>query len=186
LRQGHRLTLLSASAGYGKTTLISEWLQLQHISQPAPPGPAWFNTVIRAFRSDFFYWGLLTYQRSTLLALLGLPKADQANLTPEQVRAVNQVIDEMLPFSPRGDGLLFDLTRLDIGDPYPVAQIQAPTLVVHARTATVAAFTHARFSATIPGAELLTLEAGGHFVGLIDQQVKTTVSAFLAQYNPQK
>jgi LuxR family maltose regulon positive regulatory protein len=37
LRQGHRLTLISAPAGFGKTTLLSEWIQ--HIIRPV----AWLS-----------------------------------------------------------------------------------------------------------------------------------------------
>lgn len=158
-------------------------VMISAVSHPAPPSPAWFSTVIRAFRSDLFYWWLSTYHQKTMLALLGLPNTDQANLAPEQVQALNEVLEEMLPFSPRGEGLVFDLTKLAVGEPAPVAEIQAPTLVVHARNDTLVPFSHAQFSATIPGAELFALERGGHFASIIDERVKIRVAAFLAEYN---
>ncbi len=40
LQLGCKLTLISASAGFGKTTLISEWLQLQTTETDAPHTPA--------------------------------------------------------------------------------------------------------------------------------------------------
>ncbi len=43
LRQGHRLTLVSAPAGYGKTTLIAEWIHAAQERDVAFPRVAWLS-----------------------------------------------------------------------------------------------------------------------------------------------
>src|SRR5574338_1712741 len=43
LRKGSKLTLVSAPAGYGKTTLAAEWIYTLQSRHPAPPRVAWLS-----------------------------------------------------------------------------------------------------------------------------------------------
>jgi pimeloyl-ACP methyl ester carboxylesterase len=66
-----------------------------------------------------------------------------------------------------------------------IGQIQAPTLVVHARDDTLVPFEHGQFSATsIPDAESYWMTHGGHLGLLLDAngEARSRVLEFLAAH----
>ena len=48
LRLGHRLTLVSAPAGFGKTTLVSAWAASVGARHASPRQVAWVAAILRA------------------------------------------------------------------------------------------------------------------------------------------
>ena len=136
--------------------------------------------INRVIGSDFVYWLAITAARSTLLALFGVSREVQAGLPPAEMALIGQLLQAMLPMSQRMDGILLDQGREMPGD-FPLEQIKAPTLVIHARDDSLIDYSNGEHTAArIPGAELLTLEDGGHFLAGHFNEIRTRVLAFLA------
>lgn len=86
---------------------------------------------------------------------------------PQQVCRFIQLADSLVPMSLRQEGLQNDITQLAAIPPYPLEQITAPTLIIHSPYDKDVPFPHAQFAAdTIPGAELFSIVACGHFLWL--------------------
>jgi len=136
------------------------------------------NALIGIFKRDFTYWLLAKLFQKTLMTLMGATEAVIGGLSPEQREWCERFIDYMNPASLRYAGAVFDNTRALPGD--RIAGIRAPTLIVHAEDDTLQLYDNAAFAAaTIPGAELLRFETGGHFVITIKQE---TVRAAVQQH----
>jgi len=78
LRPGHRLTLISAPAGYGKTTLLSEWVQT--LGGDAPPRAVAWLSLDEADNDPVRFW---TY----LIAALRQVEPDLGRGIPEALRS---------------------------------------------------------------------------------------------------
>jgi len=108
------------------------------------------------------------HQAVQFMKLMGANESVIASLSPRQLEWVEHFIDYMNPASVRYAGAVFDNTAALPG--HRIAEIRAPTLVVHAEDDTLQLFHNAAFaSSTIPGARLLRFETGGHFVMMIEQ-----------------
>lgn len=120
------------------------------------------------FQGDFRYWALSTAFRTQFLDLMGAPRSVIAELSPEQRRLADRVIEIMNPVSRRAAGV-----RLDNRAAMPnerIAGIRAPTLILHARDDTLQLFRNAEFAAaTIPGAHLMAFDRGGHLLLAVEQ-----------------
>ena len=93
-----------------------------------PPEP-----VAKAmFKSDFVFWLLTTYFRSSLRSTMGVPKGFE--LTPEYEADVAEVMKTILPVNPRSDGAVFDMfvSNSDVNTGYPLEEITVPVLIVNA------------------------------------------------------
>ena len=139
-------------------------------SSPPPPDNALqallFNTMLR---SDFLYWYMTYRLRSLLLLVFGMSREVQAQITDADAKMVDAVIECMHPVSLRKAGVFNDRKWLAIPtllpQDYPLRDIKAPTLVVHAQDDGLQPFYHARHTASnIPDARLLEPETGGHFL----------------------
>jgi pimeloyl-ACP methyl ester carboxylesterase len=185
-----RATVLGISAGGPSTQLFAvrhgertqSLVQVSAVSLPATP-PSWLTgTVTDAFlRSDLVYWLLLRHARGTLIAALGVTPELQARLSAADRAEIDRMLEQMSPMSPRSPGTLRDqelFVDLDI----PLERIAAPTLVVHARDDTLVGFEHAEHSVgRIPGAALLPLDDGGHFLAGRHAEIRAAVAKFLAR-----
>jgi 2-hydroxy-6-oxonona-2,4-dienedioate hydrolase len=139
------------------------------------------ESINRAIGSDFFYWLGITFARSLLLGLFGVSREVQAGLAPTEMARVDQLLEAMLPMSRRLDGILLDQER-DMPKDYPLGQIKAPTLVIHARDDSLVDYSRAQHTAErIAGAELMTLEDGGHFLAGYFDEIGERIAAFLAE-----
>jgi 2-hydroxy-6-oxonona-2,4-dienedioate hydrolase len=136
------------------------------------------NALVTIFKHDWLYWSLTRLFKKQFMGLMGANDAVIAALTPGQRALVEQVIEEMNPVSLRTAGTLFDNRAVMPGD--RIAVIQAPTLILHATDDTLQLYQNAEFAAsTIPEAELVRFEKGGHLLMAIEQ---TTVSAAVQQH----
>lgn len=94
---------------------------------------------------------------------MGVPKG--LTLTEADRAIIEDELDGIFPVDARLDGILFDafVSNPDINRGYDFGRIQAPTLVIHARDDSLAAYqTAVALVGRIPGARLLTVERGGH------------------------
>ncbi len=120
------------------------------------------------YKYDPLYWSITKMFRKQFLELMGANDAVIANLTPEQLKLIDQVIDYMNPVSPRSAGVAFDNKAKMPNE--RIAAIQAPTLIFHAKDDTLQIYHNAEYAAaTIPGAKLVSFERGGHLLMVVEQ-----------------
>jgi LuxR family maltose regulon positive regulatory protein len=100
ISQIHRLTLISAPAGYGKSTILSEWVS--QINLPV----AWLS-LEKGENNPVRFWGYFVTALSTL------PRLDQVSLDESFLHALQS------PQPPPMDlllvGLVNDLSKLEVG-----------------------------------------------------------------------
>ncbi len=116
---------------------------------------------------------------------MGIPKG--FTLTPEYQAEVDAMMRTVLPVRPRADGVVFDtfISNPDINTGYPFGEITTPTLVLSARDDPMAPYENAHALAQqIRGAELLTLERGGHLMLGQRERTISAIRRFLRQYTP--
>ena len=91
---------------------------------------------------------------------------------PVQRLALTRLADAMVPALPRFDGTMNDLQIQQILPNYPLEAIALPTLIVHSRYDGDIPYENATFAAaTIPNAELITVDQYGHLLWLGDPAV---------------
>ncbi len=131
------------------------------------------------FSRDFPYWMVTRAFRRQFMGLMGANKEVVARLTPEQLQSIGRVIEYMNPVAPRAAGAIFDNQARLPGT--RLAGISAPTLIVHAVDDTLQLYHNAEFAAaTIPGAELMRFDSGGHVVMAVEQDaVRTAVQSHI-------
>lgn len=134
------------------------------------------------FGHDGIYWLLTTLFKRVFLRLMGTRGPVFAEMTPDQRRLANRVIEEMNPVSRRSAGALFDNRAELPGE--RIAAIRAPALIVHATDDTLQLFHNAEFAATtIPGAKLMRYERGGHLVMAVEQEaIRAAVQAHIREH----
>lgn len=126
------------------------------------------NTLATIFNYDWLYWGITKLFKHQLMQLMGATDAVIRELTPEQKKLVNRIIDEMNPVSLRTAGALFDNRSTLPGD--RIAAIKVRTLIIHATDDKLQRFHNAKFAAsTIPDANLMSFERGGHLLMAVEQ-----------------
>jgi pimeloyl-ACP methyl ester carboxylesterase len=146
-------------------------------TEAALPPRALANVV---FRSDFVFWLLTTHFRSSMNAMMGVPKG--FTLTPAHKAAVADVMKTVLPVNPRSNGALFDMfvSNPDINTGYPLEEIAVPVLIISAVDDPLALYRNAQAMAErIPGATLATIKSGGHMLLGHDERVRSKIAGFL-------
>jgi 2-hydroxy-6-oxonona-2,4-dienedioate hydrolase len=126
------------------------------------------NMWVTIFKYDPMYWAITKLFRKQLIELMGANDAVIANLTPEQRKLVDEVIDYMNPVSLRTAGAAFDNKAAMPND--RIAAIHAPTLIFHAKDDSLQLYHNAEFAAsTIPNARLVSFNRGGHLIMSVEQ-----------------
>lgn len=108
-----------------------------------------------------------------------VPKGYQP--TPEDVKVIRAVSELQFPLKPRRQGAIFDgfVSNL-VADRYGFEELTVPTLIVSAADDPWARHDYAVSAAgRIRGAELVTVDRGGHLFLSHDGQVRTVIGSFI-------
>ncbi len=144
-----------------------------------PPGTEFlFDT---ALQSDFLFWAAPRLARQTVIrAILATPPAVVENASAHERARVAQVLDHILPVSPRRLGLLNDAAVTSTLTRYELEQIAVPTLILSMAHDLFGTFDGARYSAEhIPRARFIGYPSGGHLWVGHQKEVISEIVAFL-------
>lgn len=143
------------------------------------------------FRSDFFYWALITFFKERVRTSFGLvPKG--AELTPIDAALVDHVLQTDLPTSQRMDGIVFETytyeeefrTFLTPANRFPLSRIETPTLVINAANDPISLPENVRVIAEqMPNARLSLVPDGGHLLFGHGEEVKAEINEFLRSHS---
>ncbi len=156
-------------------------------SHAIPPRPAILASFFNVFLNDFVFWTMENLSPKGLLAALGVPLSVQKHLSSDEVVKLRNFLKLILPMGARRDGQKLEqhMSEYDAGQ---IRNIQAPTLVLHARDDTLVSFEQAEFTAMqIPGAQLIPMEKGGHLALMMNMNsaAREELRVFLERYNSQ-
>lgn len=154
-------------------------------SHAIPPRSAILAATFRVFLNDFVFWSMARLSPGGLLAALGVPLEVQKQLSSRDTVQVHAFLESILPMSARLNGQLLE-QHMSEYDAEQIRNIQAPTLVVHARDDTLVFFEQAEFTArNIPGTQFIPLEKGGHLALMfeVNTGAREKVMEFLERYN---
>jgi len=138
-----------------------------------------------ALRFDFLFWAASQVAHDTFVrSILGTPPELVARApAPEQAR-IQQVLDHILPVSPRRMGLLNDARVLSSLTRYELETIAAPTLAISAADDLYGTFAGARYTAQqIPHARFIGYPSGGHMLVGRNDAAFAEIIAFLTAAN---
>ncbi len=154
-------------------------------SRAIPPRRPLVAALFNVFLDDFVYWSLVHVMPGMLLAALGVPVGVQRELTPQDVVRLTGFLDTIQPMGARRDGQMLEQAMSEI-HATAIREIRVPTVVLHARDDTLVPFEHGEFAArSIPGAELIRMEKGGHLALTLDVNAaqRQNLRSFLDQHN---
>jgi pimeloyl-ACP methyl ester carboxylesterase len=127
-----------------------------------------------ALKSDFLFWAVTKLARQTVIrAILATPPAVLEIASADEKARVAQVLDNILPISPRRRGLMNDAAVISSLRHYELERISAPTLVISTADDLFGTFDTARYTAgQIPHARFVSYSSGGHlWVGHQDEVI---------------
>jgi 2-hydroxy-6-oxonona-2,4-dienedioate hydrolase len=126
------------------------------------------DMLMTIYRYDPLYWAITKLFKKQFMELMGANEAVIAGLNPGQRELVDQIIDYMNPVSLRSAGVAFDNKATMPNE--RIAEVRAPTLILHATDDTLQLYHNAQFAAsTIPGARLVSFQRGGHLLMIVEQ-----------------
>jgi pimeloyl-ACP methyl ester carboxylesterase len=162
-------------------------VMLSAVSQPVPPLPPFLRTIYPfMLKSDFIPWLLYAKAPHAVFRGNGVSRTLLAQIKPdrEKIRLLDALYQTTFPSTLRREGMLNDVQQLTNFPSYPIEHITVPTLVVHAVNDPIIPFASGEFSAhTIPNAQFLELEDGGHFACVTHrEETMPMVQEFLNRY----
>lgn len=142
-------------------------------------GKAFEPLLRRAYGSDRLFWAFKKTMPTAYSRMMGIPKGYRAS--PQEAEAIVATRELLFPHEPRRDGAVFDgYVSNPVADRFPLEKLDVPTLVINARDDPLAPYRFAeRAAARIPGAQLVTIDAGGHFFMGHDAEVREAIGAFV-------
>jgi 2-hydroxy-6-oxonona-2,4-dienedioate hydrolase len=154
----------------------------------APPQSALAERVLLSLiGSDFVYWSALHVARDQVIkrVLATPPELVAAANSAERAR-VHAMARDILPVSARAAGLRNETKVIARLQPYDLAAIRAPTLLISARDDGYGTYANAEYTARrIAGAKLIGFDQGGHvWVGHDEAVRRAIISHVLAQGSP--
>jgi pimeloyl-ACP methyl ester carboxylesterase len=159
---------------------------------PDAPGETYMHMPPRfvfdvLMRSDLFYWAIITFFKKQLQISFGLvPKSHV--LTSQDAALADKVLTGDLPVSPRMDGTIFEtytlwdelMASVTPASPYPLTQIETPTLVINAANDPISIPANVRrIAEQLPNARLYIVPDGGYLLFGHAQEVKAEIAGFL-------
>jgi pimeloyl-ACP methyl ester carboxylesterase len=162
-------------------------VMLSALSRPIPPLPP----ILRALypfmlKSDIIPWLFYSTAPHAVFQANGVGRALLAKIKLEQekLHLLDALYQTTFPSTLRREGMINDMRQLTILPSYPIEHITVPTLVVHAVNDPIIPFESGEFSAqTIPNAQFLRFEDGGHFVCVTHrEETMPFVQEFLNRY----
>jgi pimeloyl-ACP methyl ester carboxylesterase len=159
-------------------------------SRPVPPLPPIARAIYPfMLKSDFIPWLFYSTAPHAVYQVNGVSRAliAQIKLEREKICLLDALYQTTFPSTLRREGMINDLQQLTNFSPFPIEQITVPTLVVHAINDPIMPFESGEFSArTIPNAQFLRLEDGGHFACVTHrEETIPIVQKFLSRYGIQ-
>lgn len=162
-------------------------IMLSAASHPVPPLP----TILRAIypfmlKSDFIPWLFYAIAPHAVFQANGVSRGllAQIKFDREKMHLLDALYKTTFPTTPRREGMINDMQQLTIFPSYPLELITVPSLVVHAVNDPIIPIESGEFSAqTIPNAQFIRLEDGGHFACVTHREVTMPiVQGFLKRY----
>ncbi len=134
-----------------------------------------------ALKSDFLFWAAPRIARETVIrTILATPPAVVEHASADEQARVAQMLDHILPVSPRRLGLLNDAAVTATLPRYELEKIGAPTLAISFSDDLFGTFDGARYSAeNIPRARFIGYPSGGHLWVGHQKEVMSEIAAFL-------
>jgi 2-hydroxy-6-oxonona-2,4-dienedioate hydrolase len=145
----------------------------------SPPGTELLLNT--ALRSDFLFWAAShVAHQAVSRSILATPPEVIANASHEEQERVAQVLESILPVTPRRLGLVNDVLVTSTLKRYDLEHIMAPTFVMSTADDLYGTFDAARYTAEhIPGAKFLGFEKGGHLWVGHHQEVLSALAEFV-------
>jgi 2-hydroxy-6-oxonona-2,4-dienedioate hydrolase len=140
--------------------------------------PVIMNVVLK---SDFPYWLAMRIWPRAMLTIVAVPPSLVPQLGDSAKADLHDAIDMILPVTWRRRGILYDANNQKSEQPYPLAEITVPTLLISSADDLYGTLANARAaSAKIPGARLIEFRTGGHLLLGRDAEVWPAIDAFLS------
>jgi pimeloyl-ACP methyl ester carboxylesterase len=144
------------------------------------PNPMLRPVLDAVYGSQRLFWLYRRLLPAAYARMLGVPKGYRP--TPEEAATIRAVSELQFPLTPRKAGAVFDGFVSNLAaDRFPFEELTVPTLIVSAADDPWARHAYAvEAAARIPGAELVTIDRGGHLFLGHDTQVRAAIGPFLA------
>ena len=158
-----------------------------NVSDSAGPTSPWVNKVLGGlFASDFLLWvGLQVAPTQLIKYVLGTPPQLVQTASVQERTRVAAILANILPLSPRQEGIAGDMAVAAGLVSYPLESIRVPTLIMAARDDSFGTYANAQYTANrIAGAKFIGFEDGGHaYVGHNDE-VMAEISRLVKRVGP--
>ena len=144
-----------------------------------PPGTQFlFNTILR---SDFLFWvASHVAHRTVTRSILATPTDVVESASREEQERAAQVLESILPITPRRLGLLNDAAVTSTLSRYDLEHISVPTFVMSTEDDLYGTFDGARYTAEhVPGAKFLGFNRGGHLWVGHQEEVLSSIESFI-------
>jgi pimeloyl-ACP methyl ester carboxylesterase len=150
----------------------------------AAPSALAERVLLSLIGSDFVYWSALHLARDQVIQrVLATPPDRVAAASPAEQARVNTVLEHILPVSARAAGLRNETRVIKQLQPYDLAAIRAPTLLISARDDGYGTYAKADYTAArIAGAKFIGFEQGGHLLVGHDDEVRRAVADHLHRH----
>lgn len=136
------------------------------------------------FNNDYIFWMITEYIQSDLLNILGVSKDVQEKMTTEETEMAKEFFAIMNPISLRKNGIFNANVQFKelLPEDYPIWEITAPTLVIHAEDDTLQPFYYAEYThETVPNATLLSFKEGGHMFFSHHDEIREAMKQFFSR-----